>query len=101
MRQATSLSVTGKHFTCASIATLVLVFAITATPQQQAPANNRGPGWAFPFGEQVSQSPRKEEPGPLKIPGSAKSYTQQQIDDGANPPDWFPDEHPPMPQVVA
>jgi cytochrome c553 len=37
----------------------------------------------------------------LKVPGSAKAYTQAEIDDGMNPPDWFPDEHPPMPQVVA
>ena len=88
-----------RHFTWISIAVLTLVFAIDAAPQQ--PAASMGPGWAFPFGEQVAQSPRKEEPGPLKIPGSAKTYTQAQIDDAFNPPDWFPDEHPPMPQVVA
>lgn len=88
-----------KHFTWISIAVLTLVFAIDAAPQQ--PAASMGPGWAFPFGEQVAQSLRKEELGPLKIPGSARTYTQAQIDDGFNPPDWFPDEHPPMPQVVA
>ena len=88
-----------RHFTWISMAVLTLVFAIPAAPQQ--PAAPMAPGWAFPFGEQVAQSPRKEEPGPLKIPGSAKTYTQAQIDDAFNPPDWFPDEHPPMPQVVA
>jgi cytochrome c553 len=88
-----------RHFTWISIAVLTFVFAIAAAPQQ--PAASMGPGWAFPFGEQVAQSLRKEELGPLKIPGSAKTYTQAQIDDGFNPPDWFPDEHPPMPQVVA
>src|SRR5882672_8400426 len=36
-----------------------------------------------------------------QMPGSAKKYTQAQIDDGFNPPDWFPDEHPPMPEIVA
>ena len=35
------------------------------------------------------------------VPGSTKQYTQAQIDDPFNPPDWFPDEHPPMPQIVA
>ena len=35
------------------------------------------------------------------VPGSAKKYTQAQIDDPFNPPDWFPDEHPPMPEIVA
>jgi cytochrome c553 len=93
-------SIKMRHFTLILMAVLTSVFAITAAPQQPA-APVGPPGWAFPFGEQVAQSPRKEEPGPLKIPGSAKAYTQAQIDDAFNPPDWFPDEHPPMPQVVA
>jgi len=56
------------------------------------------PDWAYP------PTPK---PAPLdnvvqkQMPGSAKKYTQAQIDDGFNPPDWFPDEHPPMPEVVA
>ena len=32
--------------------------------------------------------------------GSTKSYTPAQIDDLLNPPDWFPDEHPPAPPIV-
>lgn len=35
------------------------------------------------------------------MPGSTKSYTQAQIDDGFNPPDWYPQDHAPMPDVVA
>ena len=34
-------------------------------------------------------------------PGSDKSYTRKEINDLFNPPDWYPDMHPPMPQVVA
>ena len=30
-----------------------------------------------------------------------RTYTQAQIDDLFNPPDWFPDEHSPLPAVVA
>ena len=37
----------------------------------------------------------------MHVPGSTKTYTQDQIDDIQNPPDWFPDEHAPMPRVVA
>lgn len=37
----------------------------------------------------------------MHVPGSNKSYTQDQIDDLQNPPDWFPEEHAPMPKVVA
>lgn len=88
-----------KYFTWGSIAALLLVLATGATPQQQ-PATT-GPGWAFPFRDQVAQTLRSEEPGLLKVPGSTKAYTQKQIDDPFNPPDWFPDEHPAMPPVVA
>src|SRR5262245_54692156 len=54
--------------------------------------------WAYPV---------TPKPEPLdnviqkQLPGSARKYTQAQIDDGFNPPDWFPDEHPPMPDIVA
>jgi cytochrome c553 len=34
-------------------------------------------------------------------PGSGKSYTRTQVQDVLNPPDWYPDEHPPMPDIVA
>ena len=87
-----------KHFAWGSIAVLLLVLAISAASQQQRPT--MGPGWAFPSQEQVPQSLRAEEPGPLQVPGSTKTYTRRQIDDPTSAPDWFPDEHPPMPEVV-
>jgi cytochrome c553 len=56
------------------------------------------PDWAYP----VTPPPEKHDAETLKsVPGSTKQYTQAQIDDPYNPPDWFPDEHPPMPEVVA
>ena len=77
---------------------LTSILAIAAASQQTP--FSRGPSWAFPSGE-APQSLHKEGPGPLNVPGSSKAYTQPQIDDGSNPPDWFPDEHPLMPEVVA
>jgi cytochrome c553 len=54
--------------------------------------------WAYPV-----TPPR--QPGDnvtLKtLPGSTQQYTQTQIDDPFNPPDWYPDQHPPMPPSVA
>jgi cytochrome c553 len=35
------------------------------------------------------------------LPGSTRQYTQKEIDDRFNPPDWYPEDHPPMPEVVA
>jgi cytochrome c553 len=54
--------------------------------------------WAYPV------TPRADTPNSLslkQVPGSTRAYTQAQIDDPFNPPDWFPDEHPNMPAVVA
>jgi cytochrome c553 len=56
--------------------------------------------WAFPIRDKV-QPVLDERTGPMHVPGSTKAYTQDQIDDLQNPPDWFPDEHPLMPKVVA
>src|SRR5215831_20805481 len=54
--------------------------------------------WAYPV------TPRPEAPDSLilkQVPGSTRAYTQAQIDDPFNPPDWFPDQHPVMPPIVA
>ncbi|PYQ77451.1 MAG: hypothetical protein DMG04_00450 [Acidobacteria bacterium] len=36
-----------------------------------------------------------------QLPGSTLSFTRQQISDGFGPADWFPEDHPPMPDIVA
>jgi cytochrome c553 len=58
------------------------------------------PDWAFPVADAV-QPQTTENDQPKTLAGSTKSYTQKQIDDLKKPPDWFPDMHPPMPDVVA
>jgi cytochrome c553 len=56
------------------------------------------PEWAYP----VTPPPQKPDSTIMKtVPGSTKQYTQAQIDDPYNPPDWFPGDHPPMPEIVA
>ena len=54
--------------------------------------------WAYPI---APNTPPSKDPTPKHVPGSGQAYTQAQIDDGFNPPDWYPDEHAPMPQAVA
>jgi cytochrome c553 len=54
--------------------------------------------WAYPptpKSEPVDNVVQKQ------MSGSTKKYTQAQIDAFFDPPDWYPDEHPPMPPVVA
>jgi cytochrome c553 len=59
------------------------------------------PDWAFPPAG-VTGAPRQPETGELKrVPGSTRTYTQSQIDAFNDAPDWFPDSHPPMPEIVA
>jgi cytochrome c553 len=36
-----------------------------------------------------------------QLPGSTLSFTRQQISDGFGPADWFPGDHPVMPEIVA
>jgi cytochrome c553 len=36
-----------------------------------------------------------------QVPGSTLSFTRQQISDGFGPADWFPGDHPTMPDIVA
>jgi cytochrome c553 len=56
------------------------------------------PEWAYP----VTPPPQQQDNTVMKsVPGSSQQYTQAQIEDPFSPPDWFPDEHPPMPQIVA
>jgi cytochrome c553 len=55
--------------------------------------------WAFP--EPSPDFPPEDNNKVKHVPGSTQSYTQGQIDDTYNPPDWFPDEHAPFPHVVA
>src|SRR5690348_6319478 len=58
--------------------------------------------WAFPLNP--SADPRAAKPDvhkSLRVPGSQRTYTRAQYDDMLGAPDWFPQDHPPMPQIVA
>jgi cytochrome c553 len=72
------------------------VMAIAAEPPQQ---NADRPTWAFLVPDATPPA-GAEATGPVKVSGSTKSYTQKEIDDLANPPDWFPDEHGAVPPIV-
>jgi cytochrome c553 len=74
------------------------VLAIEAKPPQQAAVSH--PTWAFPVADS-EQPPAEDESVAKHVTGSTKAYTQKEIDDLFNPPDWFPDEHPPLPRIVA
>ncbi len=72
----------------------IFAVAIALHSQQQA---GKDLSWAFPV---KNGDLPPEEPGAKSIPGATKTYTQAQIDDLSNAVDWFPQEHPPAPQIV-
>ena len=57
------------------------------------------PIWAFPAPDKV-QGPLPNRQEPIQVPGSSKSFTAAQIDDLSNPPDWFPEEHGDVPDII-
>ena len=55
--------------------------------------------WAYPVPDPAPPGGAADT-APKRLQGSSRSYTQAQIDDQFNPPDWFPDTHGPLPTVV-
>jgi len=62
------------------------------------------PDWAYaipqppPGGAPAAPNPDTSQ---KQLPGSTSSFTRQQISDGFGPADWFPGDHPRMPDIVA
>ena len=93
-----SSAISARILVCISVLVFVPVLRIGAQSAEQWKLPDIP--WAFPIRDKVPPV-IDERNGAQHVPGSTKSYTPDQIDDIANPPDWFPDEHAPMPKVVA
>jgi len=57
------------------------------------------PVWAYPVNP-PGLKPAPDDGALKQVPNSAAAYTMTQIRDLFTPPDWHPDNHPPMPDVV-
>jgi cytochrome c553 len=75
-------------------------------------ANDGPPPWAYGFPSAAPAVPAAPTPAaapaaaapdvtPRQLPGSSGSFTLAQIRDGFGPADWFPGDHPAMPEIVA
>jgi cytochrome c553 len=65
-----------------------------------AEAADSVPAWAYPVNPPGTKS--APDDGALKhVLNSTAAFTWTQVRDLFNPPDWHPDNHPPMPRVVA
>ncbi|PYS42602.1 MAG: cytochrome C-binding protein [Acidobacteria bacterium] len=70
-----------------------------ATPPGPAGANAPAAAPAAAPGGQAAQAP--PDTTMHKLPGSDRSFTLTQIRDQYGPADWFPGDHPAMPDIVA
>jgi cytochrome c553 len=71
------------------------------------------PPWAYGFPSAATAAPAPPaaapaaaaapapDVAPRQVPGASGSFTLAQIRDGFGPADWFPGDHPPMPEIVA
>jgi hypothetical protein len=78
---------------------LICLAALVVIPLL-AVGSEPAPPWAFAL-TPASYVPPPDNGSERHVPGSTATYTQTQIDDNFNAPDWFPSEHRPMPPVVA
>jgi cytochrome c553 len=85
-------------------------FAVIAVlgAQYAQPTPPGQPAWAYgippaaPPGTVMATPPAEsKDPTMHKVPGSDKAFTQAQISNPFGPADWFPGDHPPMPDIVA
>jgi len=63
-------------------------------------AEDAAPFWAYPVAPK-DYVPPKDDGATRRVPGSNASFTLTEIRDLFFARDWFPDAHPPMPQVIA
>jgi len=63
------------------------------------------PDWAYAIPQPSAGAPPAPAATPdtsaRQLPGSTLTFTRQQISDGFGPADWFPSDHPKMPEIVA
>jgi cytochrome c553 len=59
------------------------------------------PSWAYPLNAPGAAQPAPDDVTPRHVPGSAIALTAAQIAGRDGVPDWRPNQHPPMPQIVA
>jgi len=83
------------------VALCVLLFGVVAAAQNPTPTTipNGLPEWAYNIPDKV-QPPEAKVPSVVRVTGSSKEYEATAIAGNANPPDWFPDEHPAAPKSV-
>jgi len=77
-----------------------LVFASGLAAGSPALGNEAPPAWAYPV-TTPGLKPSPDDGVPRHVPDSEATFTVTQSRDPFFSPDWHPDDHPPMPEIVA
>src|SRR5438876_10557532 len=82
---------------------LVLVGVAALGVARTIQAATEPPAWAYaiPLPPAAGAAAPAPDTSIKELPGSALTFTRQQISDGFAPADWFPGDHPAMPDIVA
>ena len=96
---------------CRAAAIVILAVTSALAASLVVAATDGAPPWAYGFPSPAGATPAVPPPPaasapapdvtPRQLPGSSGSFTLAQIRDGFGPADWFPGDHPAMPDVVA
>jgi len=78
---------------------VLLTSAVAAQNPTPTAIPNGLPEWAYNIPDKV-QPPEPKVPNVVRVAGSSKELEASAIAGNANPPDWFPDEHPAPPRSV-
>src|SRR5438067_1118815 len=90
-----------RKFTMRTLSIVLAAGAFAVTARAQAPQTT--PPWAYALNPPAvpGARPAADDGKPKTVPGSSVSLMDPQIHDLFNPPDWYPDDHPKMPEVVS
>jgi cytochrome c553 len=86
------------------IVALVVLGVASLLATEVLRAAGEPPAWAYAIPAPPAGTPAAPAPPDTsmkQLPGSTLSFTRQQISDGFGPADWFPGDHPAMPDIVA
>jgi cytochrome c553 len=81
-------------------ALIILPAAVIFLPLSPAFGADNPPAWAYPI-TPPDQKPAPDDGMPRRVPNSSATYSVTQLRDRFVAPAWHPEEHPPMPPVVA
>ena len=103
-----------KNCTLFILFSLCVIPAFGAAPPQQGKNAELPPPWAYGFTTPPDLNAVPAPPAPAgtpnpypddgtlrHLPESKLAFTITQIRDSFNPADWYPNDHPPMPEIVA